>query len=207
MILLSFIMGAILLEKIENDQGSSFNVLFNLIGLFLNQGTKDYKLVEYLRPGTIIILLCCLLSTTVLTKCFTSLLLGTFFKTKPSLTVETLEDIVSNPKINVIGRESLKELKVFNPEFYEIIHKRNTDYENLLNVSDLNEGEVFQDINMIKDVDQSKTVVLLNSLNAKSLKIFFHLNNLMESEHKYSQNFIYSYVTKSLPNYKQIYRM
>ena len=205
MVILTFIICAILLAKME--QHTICSMLFKLIGILLNQGSKSFRSFDGLNKGTWIKLLSCLLCITVLTKCFTSLLLGTFFKTKPSLTVETLEDIVSNPEINVIGRASLKELKVFNPGIYEIINKRNIDYEKQLNFTEVDESVIFQSSKMLKDVELSKTVVLINSLNAKSLKIYFHLNNLMESEHKYIQDFIYTYVSKTLSNYKQIHRM
>ena len=207
MALLSILICAIFLAKLEKEQGSFLNIFYKLIGVFLIQGSKGFKVAENFRFGSFILLFFCLFFTNILTKCFTSLLLGTFFKTKPSLTVETLEDIASNPEINIIGRDSIEELKHFNPGIYEIIHKRNIDYEKQLNVIEKKEKVIYKMSKVIKDVSQRRTVILTNSLNAKSLKIFMHLNNLMESEHKYSQNFIYSYVSKSLTNYRQIYRM
>ena len=207
MVILSFIMCAILIAKIEKEQGTICYVLYKLVGFFLNQGSKAFKLAKNIKILSFILLFSCLLCITVLTKCFTSLLLGTFFKTKPSLTVETLEDIVSNPKINVFGRESIKEIKLINPKIYEIIHKRSINYEKQLNVYGKKEIDMLKMSKLIKDIEERETVILFNSLNAKSVKIFLHLNNLMESEHKYSQHFIYTYVTKTLPNYKQIYRM
>ena len=121
--------------------------------------------------------------------------------------METLEDIVSNPKINVIGRQSIRELKLFNPEIYEIIHKSNIDYEKQLNAFGKRETELYEKSQFINDLEQRKAVLLTDSLNSKFLKIFIHLNNVMESEHKYSQKFYYSYVSKSHPKYRQIYRM
>ena len=178
-----------------------------LIGLFLIQGSKCFQLFQNRRFGTFILLFACLLFITVLTKCFTSLLLGTFFKTKPSLTVETLEDIVSNPEINVIGKDTIKELELFNTEIYEIIRKRNVDYEKQLNISEMEEAEINTLSKVIKDVYQRKTVIITNSLVSKSFKLLTHLIDLMESEHKYCQTFVYTFVSKSFPNYKQIYRM
>ena len=133
MVLSSLSIIAILQANLGNEKGTTFNILFKLIGIFVEQGAISFQSANHLKIGSLIALLCCLLSTTVLTKCFTSLLLGTFFKTKPSLTVETLEDIVSNPEINVIGRNTINELKSFYPEIYENIHKRNIDYEKQLN--------------------------------------------------------------------------
>ena len=71
----------------------------------------------------------------------------------------------------------------------------------------MEESVMFQMSKIKKDIVQRKTVIIADSLSSKNLPIFFNLNNLMESEHKYNQQFIYSYVSKSIPNYRQIYRM
>ena len=69
------------------------NIHLNRFRFCVMNNKKQYLISVY------ILLFVWILGLNILNKAFISLLLKTFFKVKPTLTVETLDDIVSNPDL------------------------------------------------------------------------------------------------------------
>ena len=181
------------------------NCLYSLTGLFLGQHFSMPKTITILNPITYLTLFIWLICTTILAKCFTSLLLNTYFKSKPSLTVETVEDIANNPNLWVTGKRALLEIRSFKPKIYEILHKRLVEYESRYNISNTH----FIDINaqVLNDIIERKAVQLMSTPEARTLKSLHPKINLMVSKYKYNLKMHFTYVSKSHPKSKQIFQM
>ena len=180
---------------------STSNLFLTMSGFFLGQSSNIYRSSIKMKTGLYVLLFIWLLFSTILSKCFTSVLLGTFFKIKPTLTVETLEDLVSNPGIKIIGRESLDHFMSTKPKVYEILRKRLfvTNSEKILKI--LLTPEV------MNDMINRKAVLLHDSHQRKAIQSLFPEINYKESEHKYNQQIIYTYVSKDNTNYEKIFQM
>ena len=146
-----------------------------------------------------------MLCSTVLTKCFTGLLLNTYFMKKPSLTVDTFEDIDSNPGLSIAGRVGLRELKFLKPDLYLTLNQRLIEYENRLNVNTNSYNDIVNR-DIVRDIIDRKAVLIVNSKQTNILKSLYPESNLMESETKYSLLHRFCYVTKNAPNFRLIYR-
>ena len=142
---------------------------------------------------------------TILTKCLTSLLINTYFIQNPSLTVETLEDIISKPDLFIAGRNGLKEISTTKPKIYEILFKRLLDYEKSLNISTDNFAG-YTDKRIIKDVIKRKAVFMVNSVHAQLLKNINPFDPIMKSPNKYNLLFRFCFVPKTAQNYTKIYK-
>ena len=152
----------------------------------------------------VILLIIWILCFTVLSICFNSLLLRIYFIKTPSLTVQTLEDIVANPGLSVAGSIGLKPVKKFNPEVYHSLEKRVKEYEQLL---DIHEVKELAKPELIMDVVERKAVVILGSYSTKIIQLFYPESNLKESNQKFNQLFKYSFVSKRYSKHKQMYRL
>jgi len=150
-----------------------------------------------------ILLFVWILGLNILNKAFISLLLKTYFKVKPTLTVETLDDIVSNPDLLIAGKDFMKEIKLFRPDIYDTLKNRILKYE-----KELNEKSSEDWLNILmKDVFNGKAVYLINSVTVEFNKHLYFDSNLISSPVKYCPNYIYYYVSKSYLHHKQIYRL
>ena len=160
-----------------------------------------------MKSETFIVIFVWIICSTILNKCFTSLLLRTFYITKPSLTVETLEDIASDSELKVIGRNGLNELQEINQQIYEIIYEKIDSYSQELGLLTQRLPDLVGTTQIFDDVQERKAVLMINSEMANLIKVFYPEINLMESEHKYNQQFFYTYVSKGIPNSEQIFQM
>jgi len=155
-----------------------------------------------------ILLFVWILGLNILNKAFVSLLLKTFFKLKPTLTVETLDDIVSNPDLLIAGKDYIHEIKLFKPEIYDILERRITKYEEMLGIGGLFERPLEEILNILmKDIFNRRAVYLVRTIRVEiAKKLYFDLN-LMSSPVKYCQRFEYYYISKSYLHYKPIHRL
>ena len=173
---------------------------------FVNQSSKAFKKISKKKRTACLVIMISMLCITSLTKCMTSSLLKTFFKVKPHLTVNTLEDIVDNPDLFVAGRHGLKELIRFKPQIFEKLENRIKKYEKSLDINSINMVNLGSP-RLIRDVQEGRAVILTDTFVAKVLKLMHPSFDLMESNYKYNQNFFYSYVTKNHTKSHEIYKM
>ena len=126
-ILISLIFQYIITYKI-----SLYDSILTLIKTFINQSIDNINRFRFYEINNkkqhlisvYILLFVWILGLNILNKAFISLLLKTFFKVKPTLTVDTLDDIVSNPGLQISGRKTLEEIKLFKPGIYDEFEKR-----------------------------------------------------------------------------------
>ena len=207
--LIAFILKHIITYKI-----SLFDSILYLLKNFINQSIDNINRFRFYEINNkkqhlisvYILLFVWILGLNILNKAFISLVLKTFFKVKPTLIVETLEDIVSNPNLHIAGKDFLHEIKLFKPDIYDILLKRILNYEQLMGVK----NESNEDIDFSKfqsDVYNHKTVLLLPSFGAKIIKEINIDFNLMTSPVKYCQRFQYYYISKSYIHYRPIYEL
>ena len=175
-----------------------------LVAIVFGQSAKiNYKSNLIIKLNIVIYLVC----LTILTKCFTSILLNTYFIKKETLTAETLQDIVDNPGLCVAGRRSLRYIQSIKPDIFEKLFDRVIDYENSLNInSDKNMNDLTSPF-LWEDIINRKAVAIVDSNSAEIFKNFYPDSKIMESEYKYNHFFSFSYVTKNVRNFTEIYKM
>ena len=147
-----------------------------------------------------------LICSTLLSKCFTSVLLNVYAIKKASLTVQTFEDIANNPDLLVAGYIGLKDLEPYRPDIFQALKDRVIDYHKRLKISLLDVKELVKK-ELIKDVISRKSVIITSSFTTEMLKLYYQDMNLMESEQKYSLLFRYSLVSKHFSKHKDIYNL
>ena len=153
---------------------------------------RDSESIEPQNRTIIITLLFLwLIGSTILSKCFTSVLLNVYTIKKPSLTVQALEDIVNNPNLLVAGDIGLKQLEPYRPDIFHALEMRVSSYQKRLNMKFDDKMAVIKD-ELIRDIISRKSVAIINTFATILLKLFYPEANLMESEQKYTQLFRYS---------------
>ena len=175
-----------------------------LVAIIFGQSAKINFKTNLINKLNIVIYLVCL---TILTKCFTSILLNTYFIKKETLTAETLQDIVDNPGLCVAGRRGLRYIQSIKPEIFEKLFDRVVDYENSLNIiTDKNPNDLTNPF-LWEDIINRKAVAILGSRETEVLKNLYPDSKIIESKHKYNHFFSFSYVTKNVRNFTEIYKM
>ena len=189
----------------KRGKGKIGSLILDFIKLQLGQSSSFLRDVAMNDKVVYSLLFIWILSSTILAKCFTSLLLNTYFIRKPSLTVETLEDIVSNPGLSVSGKRSLIQIKSFKPEIYDILNKRLKEYESGLGIDSGSNPNAVLGKRVIQDVLNRKTVLMLTNYDTIIIKNFHP--RLMESQHKAITTFEFSYISKHHKYYTKIYSL
>ena len=187
---------SIIIENFLNHSSPFFNRI-------ISENDHDRTIMS--RPKIILIIFW-LICSSILSKCFTSVLLNVYTIKIPSLTVQTLQDIVNNPQLSIAGYAGLKELEHFKPDIYKQLEKRLLDYHKRLGI-DLYDIKAMSDRQLQRDLIARKSVVFLGTFATQMLKLKYRESNLMESEEKFSLLFKYSMVSKLFPNYKLVYRL
>ena len=118
----------VILINWKDEKKCYLTLISELIKLMMEQSSNVLNKMRSINNWIFIVIFTWIFCSTILTKCFTGLLLKTYFLQKPSLTVNSLEDLVNKPNISVTGKYSLKLIKLFKPEFYEILIKKLEDY-------------------------------------------------------------------------------
>ena len=140
------------------------------------------------------------LCATIVQMCFTSLLLGVYFIRKPSLTADTLDDLVANPKLRIGGYYAFKELKELKEDIYNKLEPRVRQYDTHLDY-ELHINRALQyvtDDRLVKDIVNRKAVFMVNSYFGGVLSKFWPGANLMMSENKYAPQYTYIHASKTI---------
>ena len=187
----------------------------DLLKICLNQSSDYFEKIKKYKKNKIdfwliyTLLYIWIINTTILSIAFSSLLLETYFLTEHSLTVETLDDIINNPKLYIGGKMAAKQLQYRDSSVYKNIMKRVIDYENKMNINSENNNEIkyLSNLEIIKNIYDRKAILLLNTFWTDLIKSIYPGFNLMESENKYDLLYGYSYISENHPNSEQIYEM
>ena len=173
--------------------------LLNRLKKFMPKNSDGRQIIFYL-------LFDWLICSTILSQCFTSVLLNVYFIKKPSLTVESLEDIMNNQHLLVAGYPSLKELEPIRPDVYHALKERTLNYHKNLD-NDLSLRDLPFNSGLLKDIVERKAVVLCHTFVVNFFKQSNQGLNLKESDQKFSQLFRYSLVSKYSPHHTKIQQL
>ena len=183
-----------------------YGIIMDLSMILIDQASSMFNIMKENSLALYSVILIYILCASVLTKCFTSLLLNVYFIKIPSLTVETLEDIVFKPKLWVAGRPGLNEIKISKPDIYKALYNRIIEYENKLGINTESLMQVMNE-QIAKDVANRKAVMLLFSNQVKFYQNYHPGLNLMGSSTKYNPVIRFIYVNNLTPNHKRIHFM
>ena len=175
-----------------------------MVSIAFEQTTKINFKTSLINKLNLIIYLVC---STIFTKCFTSQLLKTYFVKKESLTAETFQDIIDNPDLYVAGRRGLRYIQSIKPEIFEKLFHRVIDYENSLNINSDKSLNDLLNSRLWEHISNGKAVAIVGSYEVQFFKNLYPDSKIMESEHKYNHFFSFTYVTKSVRNFTEIYRL
>ena len=202
---MAILANTLILHKAIFEKNSIINIFLTLFAVILEQSAKINFKTNLINKLNILIYLVCL---TILTKCFTSILLNTYFIKRETFTANTFQDIIDKPGISVAGRYSLRLIRSTKPEAYEKLFHRVIDYENSLKISD---NDLIFDLllNPIfgEDIINRKAVAILGTREAEYLKNLYPDSKIMESENKYNHFFSFYYVTKNVRNFTEISKL
>ena len=166
---------------------------------------RNYVSIKPHHRKTIILLLFVwLMASTLLLQFFTSVLLNVYTIKKPSLTVQTLEDIVNNPDLLVAGYKGLKEIEPYKLDLFDALEERVKNYHKTLKMS-LYDIKELHKRELIKDIIARKSVLISSTFVTNMLKLFNPDANIMESEHKFFSLLKYGLVSKKFSKHKEIY--
>ena len=150
-----------------------------------------------------------IITTSCITRSFKSILLNTYYKTKPSLTVNTLEELVNRPDLLISGSVNLNSIEKFKPEFYNELMQRAISYEKRIGIDyKTQEGTIaLFSKGIVEEVVNRRGVIITNTYNINMFKKMYPVYNLMASDVKYAQLFIYTVVHKNILHYARINRL
>ena len=207
----------IILKLYHSTNESLIKRFIHLLQNFFNQSTNYFEKIRFSKRLyrieinlfiIYILLYIWIINTSILSKAFTSILLNTYFNSKPSLTVETLDDIINNPNLYIGGKNGAKHILERNSSVYRNIWERVIDYEKKMNVNSDNQNQQnLLNNRIVKDIYDRKAILMLTTFWTNMFKSLYRGFNLMESQNKYDLRFGYSYISKNHPNSEQIYKM
>ena len=177
------------------DIYSWYTIIFDIIRLFTSQDVDIFKLKNFIlkirnKRSTVITIISLIFFTVIITKCFTSLLLSTYFKLIKVSYVESLEQLMDGNQCLIASMNRslrlLKDFNVFEEKQIEVLRKRKKEYQDIVKIDMDDKGAVY-DERVFNDVIEGKTILLENT---------FGINNFIEiykrdrdrfviSEHKY----------------------
>ena len=180
--------------------------MFVMAHSYLGQSISTIK--DYQKRNILLIsLYSWIICSTILSLCFKSVLLRTYFDRKPLLTVHTLDDLVSKPELFISGRISVNEMKYFRPDLFDKWKDKVDTYEKTLGINTGKGGRNMMNERLIKDVIDRKTVLLTNTVSVRMLKWIYSDSSLKESDYKYIAIYRYSYVHKDCPHREAIFKV
>ena len=148
---------------------------------------KSHKYISYA------IIIIWILSASILTKCFTSILLGIYSTQKPYPLVYTLQDIIDNKDIKIGGRHALNKLSLYNKDYYDLLDKRFiTGKTYNLPENFINSNVIFLNRNLIQDLLDGKVVMFYDSEYMDRVRNIYvkHWQLFSVSESKYMQMYM-----------------
>ena len=191
--------------KEQGKMKSQLTSFILLAQLCLEQGSNSLNCMKNYSISIFIVLFIWMICSAILTKCFTSILLETYFIRKPSLAINTLDDILNDPDISVTGKRSLNILKSFKPEIYDILIERLENYENKLGINTESDPNASENEQVIKDIMNRKAVLLASFFDAEMFELIHPY--IKKAENIYYHQHHYWYVSKSHPRCEMIYKV
>ena len=180
--------------------------MFVMAHTFLNQPIGNLKYYPKKYPRLILISFWIICST-ILSLSFKSLLLRTYFERRPTLTVNTLDELISMPELSIAGRQSVNELKYLRPDLHKTLKDRVNRYETKMAINTRMSGKQLINEKLIKDMIERKAVFLTTTHSATLLKSIYTDSSLKESDNKYNAHYRYSYVHKECPHKEAIFNL
>ena len=158
----------------------------------------------YRRKTMIMLIYTWILCSTILTFCFTSVLLNVYTIKIPSITVKNLEEIVKKPRLLVAGYTALLPLRSNRPDIFHALKDRVANYHNKLKMDLYNERVLPENLKLVHDIVQRKAVVLVPTFTVDMFKRFHRNSNLKESDEKLHVFFRFSLISKNIPKHKEV---
>ena len=166
-----------------------------LVGNLMRQSSNQMSMLRWNNNSILLLLYFWLMSSTILSWAFTSLLLGSYINKKTSLTAETLEDVINNPELLVASPN----MNRFDPQLYKILSHRYDKFVDLY-PDEYNDRRKFVTSTRIIDEVKKRKAVIFCSTNCKNIIKNFNPNiRVMESEYRYEQRYGYLYFSKNMP--------
>ena len=200
LLLLLSVMAYTLVLSIRNQSQFNIRIFLELNEFFLGVSTIMIEKIGHTFNSLTLTVVIWYLSATVIQMSFSSLLRGVYFLRKPSLTANTLEDLVDNPELRIAGYFAFKELKDLKPDIYSKLEPRVREYDTSLKY-ELHQSVPIQyitDPRLVKDIVDRKAVLMINSYFGGVMAKYWPGANLMLSDTKYAQQYTYIYATKSI---------
>jgi len=143
-----------------------------------------------------------LISSLILSKSYSSILLNTYLKPKIGPIVQTLDHVLrlhkNNEGLNAYGNFSIQMLKKIRPKEFEILYKKSNNYRTFklqqFRTKDLNE-HVFEDI--LIDTIKGKTIIFSNTFSIRKNLLKYPELRFHVVEDKYAPNFLVYSMSKS----------
>ena len=159
-ILLSFI-----LKILINKNYSWININFDIIRLFASQDINFCKFIRNVKNKTSIIITMILLLffSSIMTKCFSSLLLNTYFKLIKVPFVDSLEQLLNGDPTLIASMDFtlglMKFYKMYDNSQIELLNKRKYDYE-IDTKLDMKQGGALFHTRVVEDLIEGKVIVM-----------------------------------------------
>ena len=184
-----------ILMKISLENNSKLNkIIFDTIRLFTTQDVNFSKLKYYKKIGNettfIILILTLIFFSFIITKCFTSLLLTTYFKFTKVPYIDSLEQLIDQDICLIASRNRtflvLNIYKVFDENKLDILREKKEKYEKINNIDLDYENTLFNE-SIFDDIVNGKVIFLDNSGAIKYMLEHNknERNRFVVSEHKY----------------------
>ena len=141
-----------------------------------------------------------ILMATIISHCFASSLLITYFKVKPVKVVQTLDDVLNDQNINVAGYSSALFLNnSIEKNKFTKLFKNMQEYEKKMKISELtnNMNNDFINKQILSDVLGGKAVLLVNTLLRYKMMDRFFNYELHLADSKYLQVYLAYKMTKN----------
>ena len=160
-----------ILMKINNIC-SWTNIIFDILRLFTAQDVNISKFNQFVlkvrnRTSTVITIIILIFFTVIITKCFTSLLLTTYFKIVKVPVVNSLEQLLERKQCLIASvNRTILILKVFNvleDKQVEILRERKDRYEQVVKM-DMNGNGAMFDERVFNDMVEGKTIIVDNTI-------------------------------------------
>ena len=188
---------------ISNHQKPISEIFTNLYRTLVEQSVPSFsRIITKSSISLYILIFIWLITISCISRSLKSILLNTYFKTKPSLTVYTLEDIVNRPDISITGSFNLDTLKQFKPKIYNDLSNRAISYEKRIGINyTTREGSLVQySKSVVQKVVNREAVIIADTYGIDLFKKMNPMYKLMESDVKYAQLFVYIVVHKNIPH-------
>ena len=183
------------------SKGCFVDTMLILIQSLMSQSSHQLSITIKTKSSSLLILFIWILCSRILSLSFTSLMLRTFNTRSPSLTAETLEDIVSKRNLLVLGRRALNDINLYKPEIYDSLINRLKFYESKLGIVDNEDVRSLSKEPIIRDIVDRKAVLIVPTIFTVMIPSIFPGANLIASDTKYNSLIRYSYLSNGIAHH------